>query len=88
MVDVGVCLWLSWVQEIRSKYLSNETFTPETAKKASPAAEGMCKWVLIKESMHTIPATQRCGRLPDSLGVKLMLLTPLHVLVTVHKIAV
>lgn len=27
----------------RSKYLTNETFTPETAKKASPAAEGLCK---------------------------------------------
>eukprot|EP00967_Tisochrysis_lutea_P022512 scaffold25649_cov19-Tisochrysis_lutea.AAC.1 len=30
------------IAEIRSKYLTNETFTPETAKKASPAAEGMC----------------------------------------------
>lgn len=33
------------IAEIRSKYLTNETFTPETAKKASPAAEGLCKWV-------------------------------------------
>eukprot|EP00955_Chlamydomonas_euryale_P035020 349959-Chlamydomonas_euryale.AAC.1 len=33
------------ISEIRAKYLTNESFTPETAKKASPAAEGLCKWV-------------------------------------------
>ena len=32
-------------QAIRSKYLSIDTFTPDNARKASPAAEGMCKWV-------------------------------------------
>jgi dynein heavy chain len=30
---------------LRSKYISNEAFTAELAKKASPAAEGLCKWV-------------------------------------------
>jgi dynein heavy chain, axonemal len=29
--------------ELRAKYISNEAFTPDNAKKASPAAEGMCK---------------------------------------------
>lgn len=33
------------VKAIRETYLTNENFTPELAKKASPAAEGMCKWV-------------------------------------------
>ncbi len=32
-------------QAIRSRYLSIDTFTPDNARKASPAAEGMCKWV-------------------------------------------
>lgn len=27
------------------RYVVNENFTSELAKKASPAAEGMCKWV-------------------------------------------
>ncbi len=31
------------VAELRAKYLTNEGFTPDLAKKASPAAEGMCK---------------------------------------------
>lgn len=30
---------------IRSTYLTDEGFTPENAKRASPAAEGLCKWV-------------------------------------------
>lgn len=30
---------------IRKKYTSDPAFTPEVAKKASSAAEGMCKWV-------------------------------------------
>ena len=38
----GPCV--SW-QAIRSRYLSIDTFTPDNARKASPAAEGMCKWV-------------------------------------------
>ena len=33
------------VDNLRKHYISNEAFTPENAKKASPAAEGMCKWV-------------------------------------------
>lgn len=32
------------VDNLRKNYLSNEAFTPDNAKKASPAAEGMCKW--------------------------------------------
>ncbi len=31
------------IQELKAKYVSNEGFTAENAKKASPAAEGMCK---------------------------------------------
>jgi len=42
------------IAEIRSKYLTNETFTPETAKKASPAAEGMCKWVHAMSSYDKV----------------------------------
>ena len=34
---------------IRNTYIPNEDFTPENAKKASSAAEGMCKWVLAME---------------------------------------
>lgn len=30
---------------IRSTYLTDDGFTPENAKRASPAAEGLCKWV-------------------------------------------
>ncbi len=30
---------------MRAAYLGDEAFTPENAKRASPAAEGMCKWV-------------------------------------------
>lgn len=30
---------------IRATYLTDEGFTPENAKRASPAAEGLCKWV-------------------------------------------
>lgn len=39
---------------IRSQYLTNENFTPETAKKASPAAEGMCKWVHAMSSYDKV----------------------------------
>jgi len=30
---------------IRATYLTDEGFTPDNAKRASPAAEGLCKWV-------------------------------------------
>lgn len=33
------------IDVIRKKYTSDPAFTPEVAKKASSAAEGMCKWV-------------------------------------------
>ena len=38
----------------RSTYLTNEGFTPENAKKASPAAEGMCKWVHAMSSYDKV----------------------------------
>ena len=42
------------IGEIRTKYLTNEQFTPDTAKKASPAAEGMCKWVHAMSSYDKV----------------------------------
>ncbi|KAJ9535032.1 hypothetical protein QJQ45_029705, partial [Haematococcus lacustris] len=42
------------IAEIRKTYLSQEGFTPETAKKASPAAEGMCKWVHAMSSYDKV----------------------------------
>ena len=42
------------VQAIRTKYLSIDTFTPEHARKASPAAEGMCKWVHAMSSYDKV----------------------------------
>ena len=42
------------IEKIRSTYLTNEGFTPENAKKASPAAEGMCKWVHAMSSYEKV----------------------------------
>lgn len=42
------------IEVIRKTYISNESFTPETAKKASPAAEGMCKWVHAMSSYDKV----------------------------------
>jgi dynein heavy chain len=33
------------IASIRATYITDEGFTPENAKRASPAAEGLCKWV-------------------------------------------
>lgn len=42
------------IEVIRTKYLTNDQFTPENAKKASPAAEGMCKWVHAMSSYDKV----------------------------------
>ena len=42
------------IDKIRTSYLTNEGFTPENAKKASPAAEGMCKWVHAMSSYDKV----------------------------------
>lgn len=42
------------IDKIRTSYLTNEGFTPENAKKASPAAEGMCKWVHAMSSYEKV----------------------------------
>lgn len=42
------------IEKIRSTYLTNEAFTPDLAKKASPAAEGMCKWVYAMSSYDKV----------------------------------
>ncbi|KAK9828903.1 hypothetical protein WJX72_002692 [[Myrmecia] bisecta] len=42
------------IERIRTGYLTNDTFTPENAKKASPAAEGMCKWVHAMSSYDKV----------------------------------
>eukprot|EP00798_Chlamydomonas_sp_ICE-L_P012762 gene12762-16013_t len=42
------------IAAIRTSYLTNENFTPDNAKKASPAAEGMCKWVHAMSSYDKV----------------------------------
>jgi dynein heavy chain len=42
------------VATIRNTYLTDESFTPENAKRASPAAEGMCKWVHAMSSYDKV----------------------------------
>jgi dynein heavy chain, axonemal len=42
------------IQVIRTSYLTNDQFTPDNAKKASPAAEGMCKWVHAMSSYDKV----------------------------------
>ena len=42
------------VTTIRNTYLTDATFTPENAKRASPAAEGMCKWVHAMSSYDKV----------------------------------
>lgn len=39
---------------IRERYVTNENFTPENAKKASAAAEGLCKWALAMEKYDVV----------------------------------
>eukprot|EP00329_Picozoa_sp_Boothbay-MS584-11_P000996 19247_6 len=42
------------IQTIRDKYVADETFVPEIIKKASLAAEGLCKWVRAIESYDRV----------------------------------
>lgn len=42
------------IAEIREKYIKNEAFTPSAARNASPAAEGMCKWVHAMSSYDRV----------------------------------
>ena len=37
------------MKKIRNEYKPDPNFTPETAKKSSSAAEGLCRWVLAME---------------------------------------
>lgn len=39
---------------IRTTYLTDEGFTPEVAKRASPAAEGLCRWVHAMSSYDKV----------------------------------
>lgn len=39
---------------MRSEFLTDATFTPENAKRASPAAEGLCKWVHAMSSYDKV----------------------------------
>lgn len=42
------------IEKIRTTYQTNEAFTADNAKKASPAAEGMCKWVHAMSSYDKV----------------------------------
>jgi dynein heavy chain len=42
------------IEAIRTKYITDETFVPEIIKKASLAAEGLCKWVRAIESYDRV----------------------------------
>ena len=60
------------IEKIRSTYLTNEGFTPENAKKASPAAEGMCKWVHAMSSYEKVSPLQACLTLQQQLECPVM----------------
>lgn len=47
-------LYCRIIATIRSTYITDETFTPEVAKRASPAAEGLCKWVHAMSSYDKV----------------------------------
>jgi hypothetical protein len=49
---------------IRSSYLTDEGFTPENAKRASPAAEGLCKWVHAMSSYDKVSTATLTLRQP------------------------
>lgn len=42
------------IAAIRATYVPDETFTPGLAKRASPAAEGLCKWVHAMSSYDKV----------------------------------
>lgn len=45
---------LQIIEAIRKKYTNDPSFTPEVAKKASSAAEGMCKWVHAMDKYENV----------------------------------
>ena len=45
---------LSIITTIRQKYISDADFNPKRIKKASRAAEGICKWVLALERYDSV----------------------------------
>lgn len=51
-----VCLYQPCriIAVVRSEFLTDATFTPENAKRASPAAEGLCKWVHAMSSYDKV----------------------------------
>jgi hypothetical protein len=44
----------SIIAAIRATYIPDEGFTPDVAKRASPAAEGLCKWVHAMSSYDKV----------------------------------
>ncbi|GLC47993.1 hypothetical protein PLESTB_000047400 [Pleodorina starrii] len=42
------------IAEIRERFIKNDAFTPAAARNASPAAEGMCKWVHAMSSYDKV----------------------------------
>ena len=42
------------IDKIRKEFSANEEFRPEVAKKASAAAEGLCKWVLAMDKYEVV----------------------------------
>lgn len=44
---------------VRATYIPDEGFTPEVAKRASPAAEGLCKWVHAMSSYDKVGCAYR-----------------------------
>ncbi|KAG2501733.1 hypothetical protein HYH03_000233 [Edaphochlamys debaryana] len=42
------------INEIRERFIKNDVFTPAAARNASPAAEGMCKWVHAMSSYDKV----------------------------------
>lgn len=62
------------IATIRSTYLTDETFTPEVAKRASPAAEGLCKWVHAMSSYDKVQRTSHNESVTVMCSVMLVLL--------------
>lgn len=58
---------------IRATYLTDDGFTPDNAKRASPAAEGLCKWVHAMSSYDKVRAGE--GRLAGWLAMDVAMAT-------------
>jgi dynein heavy chain, axonemal len=54
-------LVLQVIEVIRKKYTSDPAFTPDTAKKASSAAEGLCKWVHAMDKYEHVAKARSCS---------------------------